>query len=174
MAAQAIALFTRRLHQGKSLEEQHRKDTRHQVKDDASRKRKEDGREIGHTAGGAGALGTAPRCRHLSGRNGSRNIIGLRIVEPNDAVKLCRQLGQLGRTLDAEANAVGQRLSRLVGSVGDLLLVEGVELGLGLTIACDQREDKILFAPENREPHLGRQRLRDQAKRLAKCPYRLG
>ena len=61
----------------------------------------------------------------------------------------------------------------LGGGVGDLLLVEGVELGVGLALAGDEGEDEVSFAAGDGEFHVGRERLGDEGEGFAERAYGL-
>ena len=77
MAAQAAAFFARRLHQRKALEEEHRKDARHQVEDDAAEKGEANRSDGGDAAGSLMRL--RPRSRsHFAGRDCRGYVVSLR------------------------------------------------------------------------------------------------
>ncbi|HEX4577468.1 MAG TPA: hypothetical protein VH117_08960 [Edaphobacter sp.] len=52
---------------------------------------------------------------------------------------------------DSEANAARERLDLLRGGVSDLILVEGVKLGIGFAFAGGEGEDEVGLAPGDGE-----------------------
>ncbi len=144
MAAQTATLFAGGLHQCQPFEEQHGEDAGHQVEDDATQEGKPNG---GGSRDGAGILAGrqgSVRDRNLSGDDRSRHVIRLGVAQTNQAVQLCRQHLQGFGALDANADAVGDRLDDLVGGVDDLLLIKGIELGVGLGIATSVTTTSVL------------------------------
>ncbi len=68
---------------------------------------------------------------------------------------------------DAEAESVGEWLNVLRCGVGDLLLVGGVELGVGLAFAGGEGENEVGFAAGDSELGIRRERRGDQGECFA-------
>ena len=75
---------------------------------------------------------------------------------------------------DAEADAVGERFDLLGGGVGDLVLVEGIELGVGLALAGGEGEDEVGLAAGDGEFGVGRKRFGDEGEGFAEGADGLG
>ena len=56
------------------------------------------------------------------------------------------ECGELSGFRDANADAVFEVFDALVGGVLDLVRVEGVELGFGLRVTLDERDDEVGLA----------------------------
>ncbi len=104
---------------------------------------------------------------NFAGCDGGGDLVGYGVGELEDAVHLPGKLGEFGGALDAEADAVGEGLDLLVGGVGDLLLIEGVELGVGLARAGDEGEDEVGLTAGDGEFGVSGERLGDEVEGFA-------
>src|SRR5207237_505345 len=142
VAAEVFALLAGGLEEGEAFEEEDGEDAGHQVEDDAAEEGEADGGERSDAAGGGGDRGLGRRCGgDLAGDDGCGDVVGDGVGELEDAVKHCGEGLEVFGAADAEADSVGLRFDRLWSGVGDLILVEGVELGVSLALAGGEGED---------------------------------
>jgi hypothetical protein len=91
-------------------------------------------------------------------------------------VELRGQLGEVGRALDADLDAVGGRLKLVVGRVDDEVLIVGVEFGVLVALGSGQvgeGEDELLGAAVDGDVGAGGERLRQQGEGLAERSHGL-
>ena len=124
-------------------------------------------------AAAPGELGERCGC-DLAGDDGSGDVVGDRVGELEDAVKSGGEGFEVFGAADAEANSVGERLDRLGGGVGDLVFVEGIELGVGLALAGGEGEDEVGLAAGDGKLCVCWKRLGDQGEGFAEGADGLG
>ena len=103
----------------------------------------------------------------FAGGDRGGDVVGDGVGEFEDAVELGGEGFEVFGAVDAEAEAVGEGLDVLVGGVGDLFLVGGVELGVGLALAGDEGEDEVGFAAGDGELGVGGERRGNQGEGFA-------
>ncbi len=174
MAAEVLALLAGGLQEGEAFEEEDREDAGHQVEDDAAEKGETDGGERGDAAGCGPGSACAGRGRDLAGNDGGGDVVGDGVGELEDAVKSGGEGLQVFGAADAETNTVGERLDLLWGGVGDLVLVKGIELGVGLALAGGEGEDEVGLAAGDGKLCVCRRRPGDECEGFAERADGLG
>ncbi|MEI9979477.1 MAG: hypothetical protein WDN23_10835 [Edaphobacter sp.] len=162
------------MQQGEALEEEDREDAGHQVENDAAEEGETDGGEGGDAAGGGSGVVGVGCGRDLAGNYRSGDVVGDLVGELEDTVEGCGESFEVFGATDAEANTVGERFDLLGSGVGDLFLVEGVELGVGLALACGKGEDEVGGSAGDGESGVRWQGFGDEGEGFAERTYGLG
>ncbi len=167
VAAEMLALLAGGLQEGESFEEEDGEDAGHQVEDDAAEERQAYGGKRGDAAGRCAGSGGVGGSGDFAGRDGSGDVVGDFVGEFEDAVKSRGEGLEIFGAADSEADAVGKGFDLLRRSVGDLFLIEGVELGVGLALPGGKGEDEVGLTADDGELCVRGQRLGDEGEGFA-------